>query len=206
MQEDAPFAVALGSAVQITVVPGLVTTTTQILVTSAKVFALFSCCLELCLREDSLFFTLFPFLLFSFSCTFLFKAPQAFFKIFKSNRFSFLNDLPVIQKTYDLVRWYIPILNRLPKSHKFGLGERMVEILYDLLENLIIARYAKSKVPILESLNAKIDILTHQTRLLLDFNLMETDRYEYVIKLIHEIGKEVGGWLKHQKNKPFVNS
>ena len=145
MQEDAPFAVALGTSIQISVVPGVVATATQLIVTTAKVFALFSCCLELCLREDSLFFTLFPFLLFSFSCTFLFKAPQAFFKIFKSNRFSFLNDLPVIQKTYDLVRWYIPILNRLPKSHKFGLGERMVEILYDLLENLIIARYAQKE-------------------------------------------------------------
>jgi hypothetical protein len=26
-------------------------------------------------------------------------------------------DLPIIQKTYDLIRWYVPILNRLPRDH-----------------------------------------------------------------------------------------
>jgi hypothetical protein len=31
-------------------------------------------------------------------------------------------DLPVIQKTYDLIRWYVPILNRLPRDHRFTLG------------------------------------------------------------------------------------
>jgi hypothetical protein len=42
-------------------------------------------------------------------------------------------DLPVIQKTYDLVKWYIPILNRLPRDHRFTLGERMINGLYNLL-------------------------------------------------------------------------
>ncbi len=28
------------------------------------------------------------------------------------------NDLPIIQKTYDLIKWYVPILGRLPRDHK----------------------------------------------------------------------------------------
>jgi hypothetical protein len=27
-------------------------------------------------------------------------------------------DLTIIQKTYNLIKWYVPILNRLPKDHK----------------------------------------------------------------------------------------
>jgi hypothetical protein len=27
-------------------------------------------------------------------------------------------ELPIIQKTYDLVKWYVPILNKLPREHK----------------------------------------------------------------------------------------
>ncbi len=84
-----------------------------------------------------------------------------------------MNDLPIIQKTYDLIKWYVPILNRLPRNHKFMLGDRMIAGLYDLLEGLIIARYAKEKLAQLESLNAKLDILRHQTRLLLDFELIK---------------------------------
>jgi hypothetical protein len=52
-------------------------------------------------------------------------------------------DLPVIQKAYDLVKWYIPILNRLPRDHRFTLGERIINGLYDLLVQEIIS-YATS--------------------------------------------------------------
>ena len=55
-------------------------------------------------------------------------------------------ELPIVQKTYDLIKWYVPILNRLPRDHKFGLGDRMVAVLYDLLEGFITARYAASFV------------------------------------------------------------
>jgi hypothetical protein len=37
-----------------------------------------------------------------------------------------MSDLPVIQKTYDLIKWYVPILNRLPRHHKFTLGDRAI--------------------------------------------------------------------------------
>ncbi len=37
-----------------------------------------------------------------------------------------MGNLPVIQRTYDLIKWYVPILSRLPKTHRFGLGERLV--------------------------------------------------------------------------------
>ncbi len=112
-----------------------------------------------------------------------------------------MSDLPIIQKTYDLIKWYVPILNRLPRGHKFNLGERMITGLYELLDNLIIARYAKEKLTILESLNSKLEILRYQTRLLLDFNLIKTKRYEYAQKLLNGIGGDLGGWIKQQKGK-----
>ncbi len=84
-----------------------------------------------------------------------------------------MSELPIIQKTYDLIKWYVPILNRLPRSHKFILGDRMVTGLYDLLDALIIAKYASDKLTLLEPLNSKLDILRHQTRLLFDFQLIK---------------------------------
>ena len=112
-----------------------------------------------------------------------------------------MEELPIIQKTYDLIKWYVPILNRLPKAHRFILGERMISGLYDILDDLIIARYGKEKRTRLESVNNKLDILRYQTRLLLDFQLIAASRYEYAIKLIKEIGMELGGWIK-QQSKP----
>jgi hypothetical protein len=50
------------------------------------------------------------------------------------------NELPIIQKAYDLILWYIPVLNRLHRDQKFGLGDRIVKGLYELHEGLILAR------------------------------------------------------------------
>lgn len=110
-------------------------------------------------------------------------------------------DLPVIQKAYDLVKWYVPILNRLPRNHRFTLGERIINGLYDLLEGLILARYSNDKLDTLQKLNTRLDLLRHQTRLLLDFQLMETKRYEYVGKLMNDIGIEIGGWIRQQRHR-----
>ncbi len=113
-----------------------------------------------------------------------------------------MNDLPIIQKTYDLIKWFIPILNRLPRDHKFMLGNRIITQLYELLEGLVLARYAsKDKLARLEVLNGKLDILRHQTRLLLDFELISKRRYQYIAQSLNGIGTDLGGWIKQQRQK-----
>ena len=108
-------------------------------------------------------------------------------------------ELPIIQATYDLVKWYVPILNRLPRAHKYGLGERLVTGLYDFLEGLIIARYSRNKQEILKKLTGKLDILRYQTRLLFDFQLIDTRRYGYISRRLDNIGKQLGGWRSSQQ-------
>jgi hypothetical protein len=112
-----------------------------------------------------------------------------------------MQDLPIIQKTYDLIKWYVPILNRLPRDHRFLLGDRIISGLYDLLETLITARYQREKLAQLIPLNSKLDILRHQTRLLLDFELMPVHRYEYAGQLLNAIGTDLGGWIKQQQKR-----
>jgi hypothetical protein len=110
-----------------------------------------------------------------------------------------MQELSIVQKTYDLIGWYVPILNRLPRDHKFALGDRIVSGLYDLLEGLILARFAEKKLAPLQALNGRLDVLRHQTRLLLDFDLIAANRYQHAGKLINAVGVELGGWIKQQK-------
>ena len=110
-------------------------------------------------------------------------------------------DLPIIQKTYDLIKWYVPLLNKLPRDHRFQLGDRIITGLYDLLETLVIIRYQKHKLPQLQAVNGKLDVLRYQTRLLLDFDLISHKRYQYAGQFINAIGTDLGGWIKQQKGK-----
>lgn len=110
-------------------------------------------------------------------------------------------ELPIIQKTYDLVKWYVPILNRLPRDHKFLLGDRIIAGLYELLEELILARYTRDKLARLKALNGRLDLIRHQTRLLLEFELMSARRYHYVGQLIDAVGIDLGAWIKQQSQR-----
>lgn len=110
-------------------------------------------------------------------------------------------ELPIIQKAHELILCYVPILNRLPREQKFALGDRIIAELYDLLEGLIAARYARERVRRLETLNGKLDVLRYQSRLLLDFRLIEAKRYQHAAQLINNIGTDLGGWMKQQKQR-----
>ena len=107
-------------------------------------------------------------------------------------------ELPIIEACLDLIRWFVPLLQRLPRQHRFGLGDRLIGHLYHLLEQLVLARYARAKLPILEPLKAHIVVIQLQIRLLHQFQLIELQRYEHASRLINAIAKQHSGWLSQQ--------
>ncbi|MEB3304686.1 MAG: diversity-generating retroelement protein Avd, partial [Cyanobacteriota bacterium] len=88
---------------------------------------------------------------------------------------------------------------RLPRDHRFALGDRLIHGLYDLLEGLVAARYATAKLERLEPLNARLDLLRLQIRLLHTFQLIDDRRYEHVARLVEEVGRQLGGWISQQR-------
>lgn len=117
-----------------------------------------------------------------------------------------MQELSIIQKTYDLIKWYTPILNRLPRDQKMLLGFRITNRLYDFLEGLLAARYTKQKLPLLEPLNTSLDILRYQARLLVDTCDLSPERYEIISEFLNDIGTELGGWIRQQNQKNNANS
>ncbi len=111
-------------------------------------------------------------------------------------------ELPIIEACLDLIRWFVPLLHRLPRQHKFGLGDRLIGNLYHLLEQLVQARYASLKLPILEPLKAHIVVIQLQIRLLHQFHLLDLSRYEHASRLITTIAKQHSGWLLRQRRQP----
>jgi len=73
-------------------------------------------------------------------------------------------ELVVITKTYDLILWSCNHTSRLPRNHRFVLGERIERNLYDLLELLIRAKYSRQRQPLLEQANLTLEIQACQGR------------------------------------------
>ena len=110
-------------------------------------------------------------------------------------------ELSVITKAYDLVLWFVPIIGRFPRSHRFVLGERIEHNLYNLLDTLLRAKYQRNRRALLADANIALEILRFQCRLSKDLELMNAQRYGYVAGLIDDIGREVGGWMKKQTTR-----
>jgi hypothetical protein len=109
-------------------------------------------------------------------------------------------ELPIIQKTYDLILWLTPIINRLPRQYKFTLGDRMQSQIYDILEELIYAKFEKNKLNRLEKINVKLDILRFQIKLIYDFKMINGKKYLHISNSINEIGTELGSWINQQQS------
>src|SRR5262245_22040559 len=71
-------------------------------------------------------------------------------------------ELVVITKTYDLTLWSCNHTGKLPRNHRFVLGERIERNLYDLLEILLRAKYTRQWQELLEQANLTSEIRRFQ--------------------------------------------
>ena len=110
-------------------------------------------------------------------------------------------ELIVITKTYDFILWSCNHTGKFPRNHRFVLGEKIERTLYNLLEILIQAKYARQRQSLLEQANLTLEILRFQIRLAKDLQCLKVESYGFAAKAIDEIGKLVGGWLK-SSSKP----
>jgi four helix bundle protein len=109
-----------------------------------------------------------------------------------------MNESPVYTRTYDLLLWLLPQATKFPRQHRFGLGERLVRRALDFQETLIAAGQASGAER--RSLLLQADTLLAQARQMLrlckDLGLLSLGQYEHVSKMVVEIGRLLGGWIK----------
>jgi len=109
-----------------------------------------------------------------------------------------MSELPVIVKTYDLLKYLLPQLAKYPKNQRYLLGQRIEEQVLDLLEEFIEAQYAKEKSEILKKANLRLVKIRYLLRLSKDMGFVSLKSYEFSHRQIDEIGAMTGGWLKQR--------
>ena len=110
------------------------------------------------------------------------------------------DELPVISKAFDLAREMTQRTRKLPRDLKFVLGDRMLTTTYDVLDLLLEAKYTRSKRELLQRANVLLERLRFQVRLCMEEELISIRQYEYVARLIDEVGRMIGGWLRSLRN------
>jgi len=105
-------------------------------------------------------------------------------------------DLPAVQKAYDLSKELLPRVSKFPRDFRFSLGERIIANSLEVLELLIQAAYAKEKLRFLDQANLDLERLRFLLRLARELGPLSHNGYEYVMKQLTELGRQIGGWRK----------
>ncbi len=105
-------------------------------------------------------------------------------------------ELNAITKLYDLIKWSLPQIVKFPRAHRFTLGARMENLLFDILESLIEAKYKKEKKSFLQRANLNLEKFRFFVRLCYDMRFINVKKYEYVSREVNEVGRLIGGWIK----------
>lgn len=129
------------------------------------------------------------------------KAVETLFSVFVVICFSggcVLGDLIIYQKTYDFMLYLFPIVDRFPKYEKFVLCSQIKNGVLDIARGIVRANKSRHKKSLLFDLDVKLEELRLLVRFSHDRKYLTTKSYEYASKLIAEIGRLLGGWIKSQ--------
>ena len=103
---------------------------------------------------------------------------------------------PALERHYQYVLWLIPTLEKMPRSQKFLLGDRLQTQALQVLDDLVTATYTKNRRPALLAANLGLEKLRLLTRLTFELELLDLRRYEFAVRSLDETGRLVGGWIK----------
>jgi hypothetical protein len=107
------------------------------------------------------------------------------------------NSLPkAVQDCHTLLIWLIPVLDNFPRNRRFTLGERLESGLLEILECLVEAAYARNKRDLLKLANSRLAVIRHLWRMAYELQTIPAKRYEHGARLLENLGKQIGGWLK----------
>ena len=105
---------------------------------------------------------------------------------------------PLFARTYDLLRWLVPLTVKFPREQRFVLAAAVQQAALRFHERLIDAVYtpADALPATLAQASADLDKLRHALRLCHDLTLITSGQYEYAAERTSEIGRLLSGWRK----------
>jgi len=103
---------------------------------------------------------------------------------------------PIFTRTYDLLCWLIPVTVKFPRQQRFVLAQAVQQTAFDFQERLIEASHAEQPLLILHQADVFLTKLRFYLRLCRDLELVSLGQYEHVSRMVDEVGRLLGGWMK----------
>jgi len=110
---------------------------------------------------------------------------------------------PIFVCTYDFLIWLIPRLLAFPRSQR-GVLARQLRIqafaLHGALVDAATCPGEDGPLPKLRRADAELTKLRTYVRLSYELELFSSGQYEHAARMLNEIGRLLGGWIKKAAN------
>jgi hypothetical protein len=107
-------------------------------------------------------------------------------------------ETPLFAKTYDLLVYLLPAVEKFPRSQRAVLGRHVQEVSLGFLDLLLKARKtpADARGELLWQADLELDRLRYTVRLCRDLELLSQKQYRHASGLLAQVGRLLGTWLK----------
>jgi hypothetical protein len=103
-------------------------------------------------------------------------------------------------RTFDLLHWLLPKSERFPKLYRSTVTQRLMAAALDVQESLLLAQAYRDKIRLrhLREADAHLSKVRLYLRLVHQWGWLSAGQYEHVSRLVAEIGRLLGGWIKQE--------
>ncbi len=111
------------------------------------------------------------------------------------------DELPIFTAWIDLLDWLLATTARFPHKVRFTFSQRIDSLALDVVEDLVEARYSRSKLTPLNRANLRLEKIRVLLRICHQQRFLASRQYEHAARSLHDVGCMLGGWRKQQGRK-----
>ncbi len=106
-------------------------------------------------------------------------------------------------KEKEVYQFWLALHKNLPKTERFGIGQKIDQLFIEVLEITFTAVYLppEQKIIILGKAISRLDILKFFIQLAWENKLIPNEKYIEISNKLEEVGRMLGGWKKGLQNK-----
>lgn len=110
-------------------------------------------------------------------------------------------EMIIFTRTYDFLTWLVPVTNNFPRAQRNTFTRRLLDAAFDLQERLEEANHRRDRARLerLDRADEALDRVRIYLRLAVKWGWLTGGQYQYVAKMLTEIGRLLGGWRKTVK-------
>ena len=117
-------------------------------------------------------------------------------------------ELTLIPKSEKYIQYMLEVMIKLPRVEKFSIGNEYKTSMYKMLENVLMLSKVEDeeKIYYINKIDAQLNVQRICLRIMYKNKWIDEKKFNYIIELIYEMGKIIGGLLKYygKNNKKSI--